>query len=55
MGDRTDGKVGFEVALKYNLQPQWEGVPEEAFMVMILSDSAMQGVASYRSEFDEAM
>lgn len=51
-------RFGFEGASKYNLQAQWESVPEEAFMVMILNESDMQGVAgvaSYRSEFDEAM
>ena len=51
-------RFGFERASKYGLKPQWEGVPDEAFMVMILDKSVMadvSGVASYRDEFDEAM
>jgi putative acetyltransferase len=51
-------RFGFEQAVKYNLQAQWEGVPEEAFMVMILNETTMEGIAGvarYRSEFDEAM
>ena len=51
-------RFGFEQASKYGLKSQWEGVPDEAFMVMILNKSVMadvSGVASYRDEFDEAM
>lgn len=51
-------RFGFERASQYGLKSQWEGVPDEAFMVMILDRSVMAGVtgiASYRSEFDEAM
>jgi predicted N-acetyltransferase YhbS len=35
--------------------PKWEGVPDEAFMVLILDDESMAGitgVARYRPEFD---
>lgn len=51
-------RFGFERASIHSLTTQWEGVPDEAFMVMILNDAAMtgvSGVARYRSEFDEAM
>ena len=51
-------RFGFERASKYGLKAQWEGVPDEAFMALILNKSAMtgvSGVAKYRSEFDEAM
>jgi putative acetyltransferase len=51
-------KFGFERASIYGLKAQWEGVPDEAFMVLVLNKSAMagvSGVAKYRSEFDEAM
>ncbi|KAA3613106.1 MAG: hypothetical protein D8M58_12415 [Calditrichaeota bacterium] len=51
-------KFGFEKASNHNLKTQWEGVPDEAFMVLILDKSVMtgvSGVAEYRSEFDEAM
>ena len=42
----------------YGLKAQWENVPDEAFMVLILNKSAMEGISSvvkYRSEFNEAM
>ncbi|MCG8514774.1 MAG: N-acetyltransferase [Halanaerobiales bacterium] len=49
-------KFGFETASKYGLKCQWDGVPDEAFMVMILDDKMkpkIHGVAKYRDEFDE--
>lgn len=51
-------RFGFERASKYGLRCQWDGVPDEAFMVMILDEYAMagiSGVAKYRSEFEEAI
>jgi putative acetyltransferase len=51
-------RFGFEPASKHGLRRQWEGVPEEAFMVVILDDGAMKGVSGvlrYRDEFDAAM
>ena len=51
-------RFGFKPACQYGLQSQLENVPEEAFMVMILDEIAMQGtsgVARYKDEFDEAM
>ena len=51
-------RFGFQRASKYGLKSQWEGIPDEAFMVMIFNDSAMKGVSGvvrYRKEFDEAM
>jgi len=51
-------RFGFERASKYGLQCQWKGVPDEAFMALILDEPAMNGVtgiAGYRPEFDEAM
>ena len=51
-------RFGFELASKYGLRCQWDGVPDDAFMVLVLSKSAIagiSGVARYRSEFDEAM
>lgn len=50
-------RFGFERASKYGLKCQWEGLPDEGFMVMILNKSVMagvSGVAKYRSEWDEA-
>jgi putative acetyltransferase len=51
-------KFGFEPASKYGLTCQWEGVPDEAFMVIAMELSSLlgvKGVAKYRDEFDEAM
>ena len=48
-------RFGFQRASKYGLKSQWEGIPDEAFMVMILNDSVMKGVSGivrYRDEFD---
>jgi putative acetyltransferase len=51
-------RFGFERASAYGLKSQWEGVPDEAFMVMFLGETwraKMSGIARYRGEFDEAM
>ena len=51
-------RFGFERASHKGIRSQWEGVPDEAFMIMILDEKAMEGIsgiARYRSEFDEAM
>ena len=51
-------RFGFERASIHGLKAQWGGVPEKAFMVMILNKSAITGVtgvAKYGSEFDETM
>jgi len=51
-------RFGFELASAHGLKCQWAGVPDEAFMVLILDDDAMKdvsGVAEYRNEFNEAM
>ncbi len=45
----------FERTSGYNICSQWEGVPNEAFMIRILGPAAMagvQGAARYRDEFD---
>jgi putative acetyltransferase len=50
-------RFGFEPASRYGLKCQWEGVPDEAFMVLIFDKQAMagvSGVARYRDEFDDA-
>ncbi|MDO8736026.1 MAG: N-acetyltransferase [Thermoleophilia bacterium] len=49
---------GFEPACFHGITCQWEGVPDEAFMVMILDRGMMEGVsgvACYLDEFDEAV
>jgi len=51
-------RFGFEPASRYGLKSQWEGVPDEAFMILIFDKQTMagvSGVARYRDEFDEAM
>jgi putative acetyltransferase len=49
-------RFGFERASARALVSQWEGMPDDAFMVLILDEHAMagvSGVARYRAEFDE--
>jgi putative acetyltransferase len=49
-------RFGFERCSVHGLASQWEGVPDAAFMVMILDANAMagvSGVAKYRDEFNE--
>ena len=49
-------RFGFEPASAHGLASQWEGMPDEAFMVLILDPHAMagaSGVARYRQEFNE--
>ena len=51
-------RFGFERASVYGLRCQWQGVPDEAFMVIFFDETLKQGVsgiARYRDEFDEAM
>jgi putative acetyltransferase len=51
-------RFGFVPASRHGIKCQWEGVPEAAFMLLILDESAMNGVsgvASCRSEFNEAI
>jgi len=51
-------RFGFRPASEFGLICQWAGVPEEAFMAIILDERKMSGVvgvARYRDEFDEAM
>jgi putative acetyltransferase len=51
-------RFGFERASLHGVAGPWDGVPEEAFMVLILDPAAMKGVfgvTRYRDEFDEAI
>ncbi len=51
-------KFGFERASKYGIKCQWQDVPDEAFMIMILNHDKMAnvtGTAKYREEWNEAM
>ncbi len=51
-------RFGFERASKHGLQCQYDGTPDEAFMVIIMDQAVMKhakGVAEYMKEFDAAM
>ncbi len=53
-------RFGFELASKYQLISQWEGIPDEdeAFMVVVFDSAVLPkagGIARYRDEFDDAM
>jgi putative acetyltransferase len=51
-------RFGFVPASWHGLRCQWEGVPDDAFLVMINDAKRMKGVtgvARYRDEFDAAM
>lgn len=51
-------KFGFMPASRRGVFCQWDGVPDEAFMILVLDKSVMAGAggtARYREEFDQAM
>jgi putative acetyltransferase len=51
-------RFGFELASKFRLLSQWEGVPKEAFMIAVFDSSVLPkdgGIVRYRGEFDDAM
>ncbi len=51
-------RFGFQLASDHGLVCQWEGVPDEAFMVLVFDHVGFPGTGGttrYRSEFDEAM
>jgi putative acetyltransferase len=51
-------RFGFVPASLHGLSCQWDGVPDEAFMALILDEATMTNVSGtirYRDEFDQAM
>lgn len=51
-------KFGFETASKYGIKCQWQGIPDEAFMILLLDKAKMKnvhGIARYLEEWNEAM
>jgi len=51
-------RIGFEIASLYGIKCQWEGIPDEAFMILWLDKSNaghVSGLAKYREEFNEAV
>lgn len=56
--DKYYPRFGFKTASKYGLVPQWDGVPDEAFMALFLDKSvvsSVSGVVNYRNEFNETI
>ena len=50
-------RFGFERASHYGVRCQWTGVPDEAFMLLVLDPAVapqLGGIARYRPEFDAA-
>ena len=51
-------RFGFERASHYRILSQWDGIPDEALMVVVFDRRALPkagGVVRYRDEFDEAI
>ena len=51
-------RFGFVPASRHNLNCQWEEVPDEAFMVLVMDENVVRGVSGvvrYRDEFDQAI
>ncbi len=51
-------RFGFVPASRYGLSCPWPGVPDDAFLVLVLNEQALRdvrGIARYRSEFDVAV
>ena len=49
-------RFGFERASLYGIKCQWEGIPDDAFMILWLDKSKINrvsGLAKYRDEFSE--
>lgn len=50
-------RFGFKPASRYKIRSQWEGVPDEVFMVLWLNElkaRCVSGIAKYREEFNAA-
>ena len=51
-------RFGFAPASREGVRCPWDGVPDEAFMILLLEPTLarrISGVARYRGEFDEAL
>ena len=51
-------RFGFKPASGFNIRCQWEGLPDEAFMILVMDHEAMKnvsGVATFRDEFNDAL
>jgi putative acetyltransferase len=50
-------RFGFEPASRHGVRCQWPGVPDDAFMLLVLDEAVaprLGGLARYRPEFDAA-
>ena len=51
-------RFGFQRTSQYGVRCQWEGVPDEAFMILAFAREAISakgGVVRYRDAFNEAI
>jgi putative acetyltransferase len=51
-------RFGFEPASRLAIQPQWEGIPDDVFLIRVLPGSTsplVSGTAYYLPEFDQAL
>ena len=51
-------RFGFQAASGCNIRTQWDDVPDDAFMILVMDHEAMQnvsGVATFRDEFNDAL
>jgi putative acetyltransferase len=51
-------RFGFQPAARLNIKSQWDDVPEEAFMILVMDEKVMQdvsGIARFRDEFNDAL
>jgi putative acetyltransferase len=51
-------RFGFQPASGYNIRTQWDGIPDDAFMILVMDHETMQNVsevATFREEFSDAL
>lgn len=51
-------RFDFKSASEFGIEPQWDGIPDEAFMILELHTGVLEGVsgiAHYAPEFDDVM
>ena len=51
-------RFGFQPASRYNIKSQWDGVPDEAFMIIVMDEEAMRnvsGTAAFGEEFNTTL
>jgi len=51
-------RFGFQPTSGFNIKSQWDGVPDEAFMILVMDSKALEnvsGIATFQDEFNEAL